>query len=211
MLKIAVFVSGRGSNLKAILDSQKLQDLASVTAVISNKIDCPAFEIARDYSINTYYFGKANGAVQYSKLTEFLTSLDIDLIVLAGFLKIIPAELINTFRNRIINIHPALLPAFGGKGMYGMNVHRAVFDSSAKQSGATVHFVNEVYDDGEIIAQRKVDISELKSPEEIAEKVLKIEHDLLPDVIEQFALDKISFDNAKLEILNLQFKLSWKS
>ncbi|UCH65995.1 MAG: phosphoribosylglycinamide formyltransferase [Ignavibacterium sp.] len=202
MLKVAVFVSGRGSNLRAILDSQKLQDLISVTAVISNKIDCPAFEIAREYSINTYYLGKAEGAVQYSVLAKLLESLDIGLIVLAGFLKMIPADVIDVFRNRIINIHPALLPAFGGKGMYGMNVHRAVFNSTAKVSGATVHFVNEVYDDGEIIVQRKVDISDLTSPEQIAERVLKVEHELLPDVIEQFALNKISSDNARIEILN---------
>jgi formyltetrahydrofolate-dependent phosphoribosylglycinamide formyltransferase len=202
VLKVAVFVSGRGSNLGAILDSQKLRDLIDVTAVISDKIDCPAFEIAREYSINTFNVGKSEGAIQYSELEGFLTSLDIDLIVLAGFLKMIPADVINVFRNRIINIHPALLPAFGGKGMYGMNVHRAVFNSSAKESGATVHFVNEVYDDGEIIAQRKVDITDLKSPEQIAERVLKVEHELLPDVIEQFALNKISSDNAKMEVLN---------
>ena len=201
MLKIAVFVSGRGSNLRAILDSQKLQDLISVTAVFSDKIDCAAFEIAREYSINTYNVGNTAGAVQYSELSGFLTSVNIDLIVLAGFLKMIPAEVINVFRNRIINIHPALLPAFGGKGMYGMNVHRAVFDSSSKVSGATVHFVNEVYDDGEIIAQRKVDISDLISPEQIAERVLKVEHELLPDVIEQFALKGISSGNTKVEIL----------
>jgi formyltetrahydrofolate-dependent phosphoribosylglycinamide formyltransferase len=202
VLKVAVFVSGRGSNLRAVLDSQKLQDLISVTAVISNKIDCPAFEIAREYSINTYYLGKAEEAVKYSDLSKILESLDIGLIVLAGFLKMIPADVIDVFRNRIINIHPALLPAYGGKGMYGMNVHRAVFNSTAKVSGATVHFVNEVYDDGEIIAQRKVDISDLTSPEQIAERVLKVEHELLPDVIEQFALNKISSDNARIEILN---------
>jgi formyltetrahydrofolate-dependent phosphoribosylglycinamide formyltransferase len=202
VLKVAVFVSGRGSNLRAVLDSQKLQDLISVTAVISNKIDCPAFEIAREYSINTYYLGKAEEAVKYSDLSKILESLDIGLIVLAGFLKMIPADVIDVFRNRIINIHPALLPAYGGKGMYGMNVHRAVFNSTAKVSGATVHFVNEVYDDGEIIAQRKVDISDLTSPEQVAERVLKVEHELLPDVIEQFALNKISSDNARIEILN---------
>ena len=203
VLKVAVFVSGRGSNLRAILDSQKLQDLIRVTAVISNKIDCPAFEIAKEYSINTYNVGKGEGAIQYSELSVCLTSLDINLIVLAGFLKMIPANVIDTFRNRIINIHPALLPAFGGKGMYGMNVHRAVFNSSAQESGATVHNVNEVYDDGEIIAQRKVDISDLTSPEAIAERVLKIEHELLPDVIEQFALSDISLHNNKIEFHNL--------
>jgi formyltetrahydrofolate-dependent phosphoribosylglycinamide formyltransferase len=202
VLKVAVFVSGRGSNLRAILDSQKLQDLISVTAVISDKVDCPAFEIATEYSIKSYNVGKAETAIRYSDLAKFLESLDIGLIVLAGFLKMIPADVIDAFRNRIINIHPALLPAFGGKGMYGMNVHRAVFNSSSKVTGVSVHFVNEVYDDGEIIAQRKVDISDLNSPEQIAERVLKIEHELLPDVIEQFALNKISSDNTTMEVLN---------
>jgi formyltetrahydrofolate-dependent phosphoribosylglycinamide formyltransferase len=202
VLKVAVFVSGRGSNLRAILDSPKLKELISVKAVISDKIDCHAFEIARKFSVNTYNVGKAEGSIQYSDLAEFLKLLDIGLIVLAGFLKMIPAKVIETFRYRIINIHPALLPAFGGKGMYGMNVHRAVFNSSAKVSGATVHFVNEVYDEGEIIAQRKVDVSDLNSPEKIAERVLKVEHELLPYVIEQIALNKISSDETRIEILN---------
>ena len=201
MLKIAVFVSGRGSNLRAILDSQKLQDLIRVTAVISNKIDCPAFEIAKEYSINTYKVGKGEGAIQYSELSVFLTSLDIDLIVLAGFLKMIPANVIDTFRNRIINIHPALLPAFGGKGMYGMHVHQAVFDSSAQVSGASVHFVDEIYDNGKIIAQRSIDISDVESAAEIASRVLEIEHELLPFVIEKFAQNKIILLNNRVKIL----------
>ena len=113
----------------------------------------------------------------------------------------IPVEVIEAFRNRIINVHPALLPSFGGKGMYGMNVHRVVLNSSAKVSGATIHFVNEVYDEGKIIAQKSVDISDLNSPEQIAARVLKIEHKLLPSVIEQFALNKISFDDERIKIL----------
>ena len=201
MLKIAVFVSGRGSNLRAILDSPKLKDLISVKAVISDKVNCPAFEIAREFSIDTYIVGNEDGSIQYSYLAEFLISLDIGLIVLAGFLKMIPVEVIEAFRNRIINVHPALLPSFGGKGMYGMNVHRAVLNSSSKVSGATIHFVNEVYDEGKIIAQKSVDISDLDSAEQIAARVLKIEHKLLPNVLEQFALNKISFDDERIKIL----------
>ena len=201
MLKVAVFVSGRGSNLRAILDSHKLRELVSVKAVICDKDNCPAFEIAQEFSIDTYSVSKEKKSIQYSDLTEFLISLDIGLIVLAGFLKMIPVEVIKVFRNRIINIHPALLPSFGGKGMYGMNVHRAVFNSSANVSGVTVHFVNEDYDEGKIIAQRCVDISDLNSPEQIAERVLRIEHEMLPFVIEQIALNKISFDNKRIKIL----------
>lgn len=202
MLKVAVLVSGRGSNLRAILDSHKLKELVSVKAVIGDKVNCPAFEIARLFSIETYSLGKEEGSIQYSDLRELLISLEIGLIVLAGFLKMIPVEVIEYFRNRIINIHPALLPSFGGKGMYGMNVHRAVFNSSAKVSGVSVHFVNEDYDEGKIIAQRCVDISDLNSPEQIAERVLRIEHEMLPFAIEQIALNKITFDDKRIKILN---------
>lgn len=202
MLKVAVFVSGRGSNLRAILDSHKLRELVCVMAVVGDKVNCPAFKIAKLFSIDTYSLGNKKESIIYSDLTEFLISFDIELIVLAGFLKKIPVEVIEAFRNRIINIHPALLPSFGGKGMYGMNVHRAVFNSSAQVSGVTVHFVNEVYDEGKIIAQRKVDISDLNSPEQIAERVLKIEHEILPFVIEQIALNKISSEDMSIKILN---------
>lgn len=203
MLKIAVFVSGRGSNLRAILESPKLVDLVSIEAIISDKVHCPAFEIAEEFSIDTYFLGKSEGSIQYSDLIKILRSNDIEFIVLAGFLKMIPIEFIQAFKNRIINIHPALLPSFGGKGMYGMNVHKAVFNTSAKLSGATVHLVNEVYDAGEIIAQKSVDISDLKSPEQIAERVLKLEHELLPDVLEQIAHKKNSNDNIGLDGLRL--------
>ena len=203
MLRIAVFVSGRGSNLRAILESQKLKDLVSVEIVISDKVDCPAFEIAKEFLIDTYCLCKEDGSIKFSNLIEILRSFDIGFIVLAGFLKKIPTEFIQAFKNQIINIHPALLPSFGGKGMYGMNVHRAVFNSSAKLSGATVHLVNEVYDAGEIIAQKSVDISELNSPEQISERVLKIEHELLPDVLEQIAIKKNSLHNIEPDRLYL--------
>lgn len=192
MIKVAVFVSGRGSNLEAILNSPKLKKVAIVKAVISDKTECLAFEIAKKNSIDTYNVGKQEIFIHYSDLAEFLKSLDIGLIVLAGFLKMIPETVIKNFNNRIINIHPALLPSFGGKGMYGMNVHKAVYNSGAKVSGATVHFINEAYDEGKIIAQKKVDISDVKFPEQIAERVLKIEHELLPFVIEKFARSQIA-------------------
>jgi len=201
VLKVAVFVSGRGSNLRAILNSSKLTELIRVLAVISNKTNCPAFNIADEYSINNYVVGKEENSIPYHNISEFLKSLEIDLVVLAGFLKMIPNEMIIDFRNRIINIHPALLPSFGGKGMYGMNVHKAVYNSSAQVSGATVHFVDETYDTGKIIAQRCIDISDVNSPEEISERVLAVEHELLPHVIEKFALNKIIVDNGRVKVL----------
>jgi phosphoribosylglycinamide formyltransferase-1 len=191
VLRIAVFVSGRGSNLKAILDSPFLRNKIQVVAVLSNKENCPAFEIAAEHSVKTYNVGKKDNFIKNEELKNFLQNLNPDLVVLAGYLKLIPSDVVNFYNNKIINIHPALLPAFGGEGMYGMNVHKAVFNSSAKVSGATVHFVNEIYDSGKIIAQKCIDISGAKSPEEIAEEVLKIEHKLLPEVILAFAEKRI--------------------
>ena len=124
-------------------------------------------------------------------LLEILQNIETELIVLAGFLKKIPDILIEAFTDRIINIHPALLPSFGGKGMFGINVHKAVFQKSAQLSGATVHFVDKIYDNGKIIAQESVDISDVYSPEEIAERVLKVEHSLLPKVIKKFSEKKV--------------------
>jgi len=201
-LVVAVFVSGRGSNLKAILDSPKLRLLAEVKAVFSDKADCPAFEIAKQFSIPTYCIGRREGFISNKKLKDHLVSLEVELIVLAGYLKLIPGDVVNSFKFRIINIHPALLPSFGGSGMYGANVHKAVFNSSAKVSGATVHFVDVTYDTGKIIAQRCVDISNVNSPAEIAERVLKIEHILLPAVIEKLALKKVTMENGRVKVLS---------
>ncbi len=193
MYKLAVFVSGRGSNLKSIAAEIKKGNLnADISLIVSNK-DCGALEFAKSENIPFSIVSNSNAqeAIEYSKLIEGLLRLKIDLIVLAGFLKKIPVELIRKFKNKIINIHPALLPSFGGKGMYGINVHRAVFNSSAKVSGPTVHFVDEIYDNGKIIGQKAVDISDVKTPEEIAERVLEVEHKLLPEVVKLFVEDKI--------------------
>ncbi len=202
MFSIAVFVSGRGSNLNAIINSAKLRSLINVKAVFSNKANCPAFDIAKRHSIPVFNVGEKEGFFSFDEVKNHLKSDGIDLIVLAGFLKLIPADFINSFRYKIINIHPALLPSFGGSGMYGMNVHRAVYNASAQVSGASIHFVDESYDTGKIIAQRCVDISQVKSAEEIAESVLKIEHQLLPDVIEKFALGKVFVDETRVRVLN---------
>ncbi len=200
-MKVAVFVSGRGSNLQAIIDSQSIYKNVEVKAVFSDKINCPAFQIAGKNSIGTFSLGNKEGCISYDMLPALLMDLEIELIVLAGFLKLVPVEVIKNFKNRIINIHPALLPSFGGKGMYGINVHRAVFQSSAKVSGATVHFVDETYDTGKIIAQRCVDISDVKTPEEIAERVLKIEHELLPFVVFKLANGKVIIEGNRILIL----------
>lgn len=200
MLRLTIFVSGRGSNLRAVLESPKLKNLIDVKAVVGDKINCPAFEIAESHSIPVYSVGKKEGFISFDELRTILIDLKIDLIVLAGFLKLIPENFVKAFQNKIINIHPALLPSFGGAGMYGINVHRAVFESSAQVSGASVHFVDETYDTGKIIAQRCVDISDVKSPEEIAERVLRIEHQILPEVIEKIALGRVFVENIRVRV-----------
>ena len=199
MFKIAVFVSGRGSNLRAILDYD-FEGLVAVAGVFSNKPDCPALELAKKLDIPFFVVGnkEEEGRISYKKLAEHLKSLKIDLIVLAGFLKKIPDEVVDSFPAKIINIHPALLPSFGGHGMYGINVHNAVFNSSAKISGATVHFVDKIYDNGFIIDQQCVDISDVASPEEIASRVLKAEHQLLPSVIKMIAEGRVTIQNNRV-------------
>lgn len=200
MYKLAVFVSGRGSNLLSIASSIENAYLdAEIASVVSNNKECKAIEYAKTKKIKNFIVPNSDideNSISYADLTKEFIEQKIDLIVLAGFLKKIPSQLLKEFKNRIINIHPALLPSFGGKGMYGLNVHRAVFNSSAKVSGATVHFVDEIYDNGFIIHQKAVDILDVKSPEEIAERVLKIEHELLPYVIKKFVENKIKiFEN----------------
>ncbi len=201
-MKIAVFVSGRGSNLNAIINYPDLKNIVEIVAVVSDRIDCKAFDIAKEYGIKIFCVGDGGGRILPEDVAAVLEKLSVNFIVLAGYLKIIPVELIEKFENRIINIHPALLPSFSGKGMYGLNVHRAVFNSSAKVSGATVHLVDKTYDTGKIIAQKCVDISDVKSPEEIADRVLKIEHQLLPEVVKAFAEDRVKFESHRIVIIN---------
>lgn len=203
-MNLAVFVSGKGSNLNAILNAPELKGIASVKGVFSDKKECGAFQIANEFSIPIFSISsiEKEGYISYSKLPELLNSLDIELIVLAGFLKLVPEAIVKQYRHRIINIHPALLPSFGGKGMYGMNVHKAVFESSAKVSGATIHFVDEEYDKGKIIAQQCVSIADAVSPDEIAVRVLEVEHQLLPAVIKKLAENKISIINDRVITIN---------
>ena len=188
--------------LNAILNYPDLKNLVEVVAVISDKLDCKAFEIAKEYGIKYFSAGDGEEKIKQTEITQLLRKFEVSLIVLAGYLKLIPFDLIENFERNIINIHPALLPSFGGKGMYGMNVHRAVYNSSAKVSGATIHLVDKTYDTGKIIAQKCIDISDVKSPEEIAERVLKIEHQILPEVIKAFAENKVKIESGRIVVNN---------
>lgn len=195
MFNVAVFVSGRGSNLRALYEKVSGESV-KVCAVVSDKKDCGAAEFAKENSIPVFFVSSkiADGFSSYKSVAEELKKMFVDLIVLAGFLKKIPDEFVDEFENKIINIHPALLPSYGGKGMYGLNVHQAVFEARDKISGATVHFVDKVYDNGKIISQRSVNIEDVKSAEEIAARVLKIEHELLPDVVQKFSEGRIKIN-----------------
>ena len=202
MFRISVFVSGRGSNLRALLDSPLTQGTVAVAAVLSDKRECGAFEVADAYGIPHFTVTRTAepGTVEESSLTRVLYDLGTEAVVLAGYLKLIPGDLIAAFPEKIINIHPALLPFFGGAGMYGIRVHKAVFASGMKVSGPTVHFVNEEYDQGAIIAQRAVSISHCTTPEEIAAEVLKAEHTLLPEVVAALATGRIKQEDGRYRI-----------
>ena len=195
MINLAVFVSGRGSNLRALYDKFIADEsYPKIKFVIGNKSNCPALDFAREKGIKTFIVSTTSSekSVSYKELAKTLNNNNIHLVVLAGFLKKIPDDFIDEFNGKIINIHPALLPRYGGKGMYGMNVHKEVFENGDKFSGATVHYVDKIYDHGKIIAQQKVRIDDAASPEEIAGKVLEIEHLLLPETVLNIAAQIVS-------------------
>jgi phosphoribosylglycinamide formyltransferase-1 len=179
-MHVAVAVSGRGSNLEALLRALGPDAPARVVLVLSDRADAPALERAAARGIATVTLGDhADGG-------EWLAALErhrVDLLVLAGYLKLVPAQVVARYRGRIINVHPALLPAFGGKGMYGRRVHEAVLASGARQSGATVHLVDEVYDRGPILGQARVPVLPGDDPDTLAARVLEVEHRLLPAAV----------------------------
>ncbi len=176
--KIAVLVSGRGSNLQAIIDAKKFD----VALVLSDKKSAKALERASEVNIPAFYVPKDN---RNKKILSLLQEHDIEFVVLAGYLKKIGDNILEEFENRVINIHPSLLPKYGGKGMYGLKVHTAVIENNEKESGATVHYVTKVYDEGEIIVQQKIPVLNDDSPEKLAKRVLEIEHLILVQALEK--------------------------
>lgn len=187
-LPVAVFASGSGSNLQAILDHHATLDAPPwrVELVVSDQEDARALRRASRSGIRSRFLpvaGRPSGDVAGETL-GILRSADIGLIALAGYLRLIPADVVGAFRERIVNIHPALLPAFGGKGMYGMRVHEAVLVSGARVTGPTVHLVDEEYDRGPIVAQWPVPVRAGDDPRVLAARVLRVEHLLYPRVVD---------------------------
>lgn len=175
--------SGRGSNARSIHSHlQSVQADLQISIVISNRPDAGILDFAASQGIPTSVY-QPNSDPDGDDLIAMVRNSGADWIVLAGYLKAIPVPVIDTFKHRILNIHPALLPSFGGQGMYGMNVHEAVYAAGVKVTGATVHLVTKDYDAGPIIAQRAVHLTGDESPKEIADAVLKIEHQLYPEVL----------------------------
>ncbi|MFL5466996.1 MAG: phosphoribosylglycinamide formyltransferase [Gemmatimonadaceae bacterium] len=186
--RLAVLASGRGSNLQAIIDhfdNLARERVATIALVASNRADSPALIRAATASIDIAAFNSADDG---SELLELLRRFRIDLVVLAGYLKRVPPKVIAEYGGRIMNIHPALLPEFGGEGMYGARVHEAVIASGAPESGVTVHMVDSEYDRGPIIAQWRIPVDKSDTADTLAARVLNIEHIVYPRVVEMVAL-----------------------
>jgi len=203
-LKLAVFASGRGSNFIAILqaiDSGRLT--ADVKVVISNNPDAGALDIAQKRNIPTAVINKKSFDQREAFVESLLRTLEkykTNLVVLAGYMKKIPPEIVLQYKNRILNIHPALLPSFGGKGMYGHHVHEAVLAQGCRISGVTVHLVDEVYDRGPIVAQRCVSVEEGDTPGTLAARVLKTEHQIYAETLQLFAEGRVEVKEGKVGI-----------
>ena len=182
MKRITLFASGSGTNVENIYNHFKNNPEIIIDSVYTNNPNAFVIERCKNLGINCFVFNRDN-FYNSQELLNKLNSSEIDLIVLAGFLWLIPNYLIDSYPNKIINIHPALLPKYGGKGMYGMNVHKAVKEHNEPKSGVTIHFVNNEYDKGDIIEQHEVDLLPTDSAEDIANKIHKLEYEFFPKAI----------------------------
>lgn len=187
MKRIAIFASGTGSNAKNIIQYFGTNPEVTVVAVLTNNPKAKVLDAAAELGVATLVFTREE-FYKTHKINQFLGDQHVDLIVLAGFLWLVPQHLVHDYPRRIINIHPALLPKFGGKGMFGNHVHEAVKASGAEESGITIHFVNEKYDEGDILFQTTCKVSKEDTPETIAAKVHQLEYEYYPKVIEQLLL-----------------------
>lgn len=197
MVNIAVLISGSGTNLQSLIDACNSKEISGeIKVVISNKESAYGLTRAKNANI------KAIFEKDETKVLQILKDENIDLVVLAGYLAIISDEFINQYKNKIINIHPSLIPAFCGSGYYGLRVHKKAFERGVKVAGATVHFVSNVVDGGPIILQKAIDVSDCKSPEEMQEKILlNVEHKLLPEAVRLYCLGKVKVNDERVEII----------
>ena len=189
MKKILLFASGAGSNVENIIQYFKNNPDVKIAGVFSNNSNAIVLDKAKNHNVPTYIFNReqlTDGFV-FDKIAE----LKPDLIVLAGFLWKMPEAIVNAYPNKIINIHPALLPKYGGKGMYGTKVHQMVLENKEKETGITIHYVNEHYDEGEFIFQQKVNIEDCASADEIANKIHELEHKYFPQIIEKLLIPNL--------------------
>lgn len=184
MKRIAILASGAGSNAANIIDYFKTKSVVEVVLIASNKSDAGVLQVAERHGVPTYILTNENFK-QSDDFIRLLKSLKVDLIVLAGFLWKVPAEMVQQYPCQIINIHPALLPKYGGKGMYGHFVHEAVHAAKEKESGITIHWVNEHYDEGTVIAQFSTEISVEDSVADVERKVRALEIEWFPKVLEE--------------------------
>ena len=194
MVRIAVLVSGGGTNLQSLIDAIENKSIdGEIVLVVSNRLKAYGLERARNHNI------KAECIKDNELLIKRLAEENVDLIVLAGYLAIIPDEIISLYENKIINIHPSLIPAFCGPGYYGIHVHEEAFARGVKVAGATVHFVSSVVDGGPIIMQKAVDVSDCNSPEEMQKKVLvEVEHKILPLAVKLYCEGKVKIENGRV-------------
>lgn len=202
MLRIAVLVSGGGSNLGAIIESIEKGVLnCSIEAVISDKDSAYALTRAREKNIPAFVVSKKEfGAESSNRILELIKG-KVDLIVLAGYLSILNGEILRQFKNKIINIHPSLIPAFSGAGMYGIKVHEAVIKKGVRYSGCTVHFVNEEVDGGEILLQEAVQVLQEDDAATLQKRVLEKEHEILPKAIKLISEGKVTIKDGKTFLL----------
>ncbi len=185
-VNIAIFASGGGSNAEKIIEYFKNSKEIQVQLIVSNSLNAGVLNHANNHGILSYVHSKSDALD--GSILACLKKNKIDFIVLAGYLKKVGDDLIAAYPNKIVNIHPALLPKFGGKGMYGMNVHQAVVAANETESGPTIHFVNEHYDEGAIIEQHKCQLLESDTAEQVQQKVLKLEHQYFAPCIERIIL-----------------------
>jgi phosphoribosylglycinamide formyltransferase-1 len=183
MKKILLFASGAGSNVENIIQYFKNNPDVKIAGVFSNNSNAIVLDKAKNHNVPTLIFNREQ--LKDGFVLDKIAELKPDLIVLAGFLWKMPEEIVSAYPNKIINIHPALLPKYGGKGMYGIKVHQTVLENKEKETGITIHYVNEHYDEGEFIFQQKVAIEDCKTPEEVADKIHELEHKYFPIIIEK--------------------------